>query len=104
MSHVTTYSDTCGGQNRNKNIVAAILFAINHLQNLETIDVKYMESGHSYLEADSMHATIERSRKHKKMYTTQEWALLFSTARIKPSPYKVTNIHYDEFYDLENLV
>lgn len=103
VSHVTTYSDTCGGQNRNKNIVAAMLFAINHLQNLETIDVKYMESEHSYLEADSMHATIERSRKHKKIYTTQ-WALLFSTARIKPSPYKVTNIHYDEFYDLEKLV
>lgn len=35
-----------------------------------------MESGHSYLEADAMHATIERARKHKKDYTTEEWALL----------------------------
>jgi len=51
-----------------------------------------------------MLGTIERCRKHKKIYTTQEWALLFSTARIKPSPYKVTNIHYDEFYDLEKIV
>jgi len=81
VSHITTYSDTCRGKNRNKNI-----FAINNLQHLETIDGEYMESGHSCLEADFVHATNERCRKHKKIYTTQEWALLFSTARIKPSP------------------
>ena len=63
-----------------------------------------MEFENSYLEVDIMHATIERPRNHKKMDTTQEWALLFSTARIKPSPYKLTNIHYDEFYDIEKLV
>jgi len=63
-----------------------------------------MKFGHSYLEADSMHATIERSKKHKTIYTTRDWALLYSIARIKTCPYKVTNIHYDDFYDLEKLV
>lgn len=63
---MTTYSDTAGGQNRNKYLAAALLHTINNGP-LQTIDVKYMESGHSYLEADSMHATIERARKNKKI-------------------------------------
>ena len=50
-----------------------------------------------------MHATIERKRKHMKLYTTREWALLISAARIKPSPYQVTVMHYDDFYDLKEL-
>lgn len=41
--------------------------------------------------------SIRKSTPHKN------GALLFSTARIKPSPYKVINVEYDEFYDLEKL-
>ncbi|KAJ8893594.1 hypothetical protein PR048_006194 [Dryococelus australis] len=50
VNHIVTYSDTAGGQNRNQYNAAVMLYAINKLQNIETIDVKYMESGHSYLE------------------------------------------------------
>jgi len=81
VSHVSTFSDTCGGQNRNKNVAAAMLYAVSNIEHLKIIDMKFMESGHSYLEADSMHSTIERARKHKKIYTTQEWSLLLQTAR-----------------------
>lgn len=63
-----------------------------------------MESGHSYLECDSMHATIERKSKHKKIYTTREWALLMSTARIQPRPYQVHNMKFQDFFDLKDLV
>nr|CAH7744923.1 unnamed protein product [Callosobruchus chinensis] len=66
VEHIATFSDTCGGQNRNKFVSAAMLYSVNKLPNLKTIDLKFMESGHSYLEADSMHATIERARRHKK--------------------------------------
>lgn len=77
VKHVSSFSDTCGGQNRNKNVCAAMLYAVNKINNLQIVDLKYMETGHSYLEADAMHATIERTRKHKKIYTTREWALLY---------------------------
>ena len=40
-----------------------------------------MESGHSYLEADSMHATIKKAFRHKKVYTTREWELIIGFAR-----------------------
>lgn len=70
---------------------------MNSIGNLETIDVQFMESGYSYLEADSKHATIERYKKYEIVFTTREWTLLFSSARKKSSPYKVTTLHYNEF-------
>ncbi|CAH1973183.1 unnamed protein product [Acanthoscelides obtectus] len=104
VEHVATFSDTCGGQNRNKFVSAAMLYSVNKLTNLKTIDLKFMESGHSYLEADSMHATIERARRHKKIYTTREWCLLISASRLRPRPYHVNNMQYCDFLDLQQLV
>lgn len=43
-----------------------MLYPVNNIDHLKIIDMKFMESGHSYLEADSMHSTIERTKKHKK--------------------------------------
>ena len=82
ITHLSTFSDTCGGQNRNQFILATMLYAIqNDDNNLQTTDMKYMERGHSYLEADSMHACIEREKRHRKVYTTEGWQLLISLAR-----------------------
>ena len=103
VSHVASFSDTCGGQNRNKFVAAAMLFAVNNIDHLHTIDLKFMESGHSHLEADSMHATIDRAKRHKKIYSTREWCLLISTARLKPRLYVVKYLQYSDFYDLKLL-
>ncbi|XP_050306223.1 uncharacterized protein LOC126743262 [Anthonomus grandis grandis] len=76
VSHVSSFSDISGGQNRNQFVTAAMLFAVNKVEHLQIVDLKFMESGHSYLEADSIHATYERARKHRKIFTTEEWGLL----------------------------
>lgn len=49
------------------------------------------------VEADSIYATIEKARKHKKVYKPNEYALLIKMSR-KISPYDL----YD-LYDLEKL-
>ncbi|XP_039297599.1 uncharacterized protein LOC120354460 [Nilaparvata lugens] len=100
---VTSYSDTCGGQNRNKFTATALLYAVNKFENIEVFDMKFMESGHSYLEADSMHATIERAKKHKCVYTTREWAMLIEMAHRKPRPYIVKTLNNDSFHNLQKL-
>lgn len=93
--HIVTFSDTSGCQNRNQYISTAMMYLVNKTQ-IEIIDIKFIESGHSYLEANAMHATIERARKHKKVYTTEEWALLIEMARKKPKPYKVKVLKYPD--------
>lgn len=68
VTHVISFSDTGSGQNRKKFVAAAMLFSINKIDHLKIIDMKFMECGHSYLKADSMHATIERAKRHKKYF------------------------------------
>lgn len=103
VHHVTSYSDTASGQNRNKFIVAAMMYAVSRIDNLQIIDMKYMESGHSYLEADSMHATIERAKKHREIHTPREYGLVIEMARKKKNSYKVHHLEHSDFKDLNNL-
>ena len=72
VNHISTFSDTCVGQNRNKFIVAAMLYAVQKFENIKTVDLKYMESGDSYLEADSMHSPIDTAKCSQSIYTIRE--------------------------------
>lgn len=103
IEKLTLYSGTCGGQNRNKNIVAFFLYIVNTSQNLKVIDLKFFKSGHSMMEADSIHATIERARKDKQLYIPREYRLLMEMARKDPGPYEVHELRYSDILDLEKL-
>jgi len=46
--------------------------------------MRFMESGHSYLVADSMHATIDKSIKHLLILTTRVWELQITSACKNP--------------------
>lgn len=62
--------------------MAAMLCVVNMTNmNLQTIDLKYMESGHSYLEAYRTHATIEREKRHKNIYIPEEYKLIIQMSR-----------------------
>lgn len=58
-SHVASFSDTCVVKNRNKYVATTMLYAVNIIDHLQIINLQFMSS-HSYLEDDSMHATIKR--------------------------------------------
>ena len=55
------FSDSCGGQNRNQNVIMMFLDAIMNLR-LDEITINYLEPGHTYMEADSMHSAIEKEK------------------------------------------
>jgi len=67
------------------------------------VDIKYMESGHSYLKADFIYATIEHARKHQSIYTPKEWEILIRSCRRKPKPYSVTTMKHTDFADVKLL-
>ena len=60
VKHVFLYSDTWSGQNR-KQFVAALHHAVRTMDKIEIVDQKFLESGHSHMEFDAMHSTIERA-------------------------------------------
>lgn len=61
--HVIMYSDSCGGQNRNIKVVLSLMkYLQNENVNTETIDLKFLVPGHSYLPNDSDFSFIEKKQ------------------------------------------
>jgi len=59
VEHVIFYSNIAACQNRNQFILVKYLHTVCH-SNVRISDQKFMESGHSQMEIDSVHSRIER--------------------------------------------
>ncbi|KAE9544349.1 hypothetical protein AGLY_001528 [Aphis glycines] len=108
VTNITLYSDSCGGQNRNHNIMALMIYIIQ-TTNIIQIEHKFMESGHSMMEVDSMHSAIENAKRNVPIYGAQDWLTIFQVARStrnrnksKP-PYEVKEMQYKDFMNLQKL-
>ena len=80
------WSDGCGYQNRNTRLSNALL-ELARLTNV-TIIQKYLISGHTQIECDSMHSCIERHTKGP-IYCMRNYVLIMQSERLSPCPYKV---------------
>lgn len=105
IKEISLFSDTCSGQNRNQQVVAALLYTVVKSSHLEVIEHKFLESGHSYMECDSMHSTIERKMKNQEIFIMNDYKRIFEGARTGKSttPYKCFELKYTDFLDLGNL-
>ncbi|CAH1109508.1 unnamed protein product, partial [Psylliodes chrysocephalus] len=77
VRHVTLFSDTCGGQNRNQYVTAMLFWAVQKIEHIDVIEQKFLESGHSYMECDSVHSAIEAASKHSSIYFVNDWKKIF---------------------------
>lgn len=100
VRHVTTYSDTCGGQNRNINMAIMFLYAMSKKPTIDIIDQKFLLPGHTRLECDSDHARIERSKKHIaddfKIMVPRDWFQFVRSLRGK-SKFAVIEMTQEDF-------
>lgn len=115
VSEVCFYSDTCGGQNRNQFVMAILLFAVQNIEYLEQVEHKFLESGHSYMEVDSMHSSIETAKKMRKFIACQicfpfsneleqlklSLLMALNTQNCSTKPKNLST--YNDFYDLKKL-
>lgn len=73
ISHICFYSDNCMGQNRNKFVSSALLCTVTGSNYLKIIDQKFLESGHTQMECDSMHSAIEFAKRKTNVYIPSQW-------------------------------
>lgn len=84
VTEVSIFSDTCSGQNRNQYISALLLWAVHKIDHLQIIEQKFLESGHTHMEVDSMHAAIENAAKRvTSINSVSDWKNIFKQARNK---------------------
>ena len=101
VKKVTLFSDSCGGQNRNKNFLTMLWYALSKFE-FEEIEHIFFVSGHSQNDGDSMHSVIERSSRHVSVYTPTQWAQTMRTAKRHAPLYIVEELDQSDFFDFKN--
>ena len=67
------YCDCCSGQNPNETMVAMLRHAVNSLDYIQEITLKFLLTGHSYMPVDSIHSTINSFLGKKTIMAPSEW-------------------------------
>ena len=98
IEKLIVWSDGCGYQNKNTT-VSNMYLDLSLLYNL-TIEQKYLVSGQTQMECDSMHSTIERKRLGD-INTPRDYIMIFQTARVSPSLYLVEQLMFSDFKKLD---
>lgn len=102
VEHLTAWCDSCGGQNRNIKICAMWLHLLA-VTRLQTINNKFLESGHSYLLCDSDFGDIEKHARYKQnVYSPDEWYKLVRKSRNKHQ-FEVIEMDIEIFYSTKGL-
>ncbi|CAG9763025.1 unnamed protein product [Ceutorhynchus assimilis] len=96
--HITVWLDNCAAQNKNWSLFSFFVYIINSsLLNLQTLDIKYFQSGHTFMSSDSFHHQIELSlKKRKKVYDFQDFLDCVKSSNSKKVNLK--EVKLDGFY------
>jgi len=94
VTHVILYSDTAAGQNRNQSVLMMYMQVVS-FSNITVIEHKFMESGHSQMEVDSVHARIEQKCRNVPIYTPDGWYTLVRSSCKKP--YNVVELQFNDW-------
>ena len=102
VQNVTFYSDNCGGQNKNRYFATALIYALQQSKHITSIDHKFLETGHTNMEVDSIHAAVEHAKKNVKVFVPTDWQTVCSCAR-RRKPYTVVSLLHDQFVDFKEM-
>lgn len=100
VSHVVAYSDCCGGQNRNKNVLN-IWMHIVKTSVIQVIDHKFLEPGHTYMECDQDFGLIEkRKRVVNNAFVVEDW---INIVKATSKHFTVIQMKGDDFFSIEAM-
>lgn len=96
---ISLISDGCGYQNRNRVLSSALRdFAAQHDVTIEQI---YLTKGHTMMEADSVHSTLEQLF-YPPINSPSDYIARMRVARPK-QPYDIKVVHFDFFKKYDSL-
>lgn len=108
VSEVIFYSDCCPGQTRNIFVSAMFLYVVQkrHEEGHPlVIHHKFLEPGHTHMEADTIHALIERAKKRAvdPIEIPRDWVTFIRYIQCDPNLI-VFEMEQREFFDFKSLM
>lgn len=103
IKHVSLNCDSCYGQNKNKAMITMICYFLKKSSTIESINIRYLLPGHTFMPVDSVHATIERFIRRRIIWAPSEWTTLISNARTNPKPLETIKMDFTDFLDWKKV-
>lgn len=108
IKEVIFYSDCCPGQNRNIYVSAMLLYVVRKRQEAGQpiiIHHKFLEPGHTHMEADTIHALIEKAKKKTvtPIEIPRDWSAFIKYIDCDPKLI-VFEMVQEEFLDFKSLM
>lgn len=103
VNEITLWSDNCFRQNKNISIVLCFFFIIKKFPKIQCVNIKYLLKGHAHMEADTIHALIEKKRKSLEDLTIiipWDWQQMVRQCSKK---FHVYNMEQDDFLQFSVL-
>ncbi|KAI5632050.1 hypothetical protein NE865_15233 [Phthorimaea operculella] len=102
LKSAIAYVDNCAAQNQNRILFSALLRLVNSpaLTNLETIKIVYLEPGHTYMAADTIHANISmKLSRSKNIYDKDDFIEKIKESRKNMNVLELTHVDMFVFTD-----
>lgn len=99
--NLVMWSDNCIGQNKNKIILMLLIYLVSN-GIYETVEQKFVVSGHSYLTCDRDFAQIEKRKRVVKNYTPENIGKMIAEARHQ-KPFNVLHMQRNDFKDFQSM-
>ncbi|KAE8737783.1 hypothetical protein FOCC_FOCC016751 [Frankliniella occidentalis] len=99
---ITLYSDNCSGQNKNRYIFA--MFQLKAVLHEVKITHRFLEPGHTHMDADTIHARIENSTRLKEILDFEDWVQAITEAKETLPAYNVVRLKQSMIFDWKHLV
>lgn len=91
------WSDSCGGQNRNIKMALLLKCALEKSTHLESIELRFLVSGYSFLPNDSDFGDVECALKRQtRMYSPEDYIKVMKSCRRK-HPIEVVSMKKEDF-------
>ena len=65
---ISLFADNCRGQNKSRFTVEMLLLVLLQIQNIESMELFFLECGYTQNENDPIHSIIERNKKGVSIY------------------------------------
>lgn len=97
------WSDSCGGQNRSIKMVLMMMHILHNHETLESISMRFLLSGHSFLHCDKEFGEIENAlKRHDHLYTLEQYKEVMEKCRSK-NKFEVNTMSPENFFSIEQL-
>lgn len=98
VSQIIAYSDCCGVQTRNKNLLKFCMYIVK-TNTIEVIDHKFLESGHTYMECDQDFGLIEkRKRVVNNVFVLEDW---MDIVKATSKNFNVIPMNHEDFFSVQ---